>query len=686
MGKRTRTDGDVVLKALKIKGANDRAAFQLLHLGKLAKSLPASLSKYRESVAKELPHDLIDRVPLNDELYMPVCNLPKLLQRICEDDEVYGRKLQNFFLTDPQRRCKLILYMDEVQAGNILAPSSRKKLCLAYGALVEMGGLHSECQWFNLMAFSHAAVEQVSGGWSRLMKEFVLTIHKQLDNGFALQCRDQPPFMTFLQISAIIGDFDALRCCFDWRGAASIKLCMCCKNIVSRSSELALFGENLFDQTHAGLEGCQFWTDHEIANLFDNAKLEPLPTKKEREATCKAAGFNLFNFLGHLSDNVSRSVLPVSSCIFDVMHLYWSNGLCSWEICQFASNMQHYGLTLSLLTEAFDNTAWHCNGAKTSKYWYRNLLAPKRFASDSYKGSASDLRALLPLFAFHATQIFGDKSEMSDEIQSLLALVRVCQCLHLLHTNISENNLTKLQSLQKNHHLLYGKAYGLDAYKPKHHFRFHIPSMLRRHGFYMDCFAMEAKHRNFKYTIQNRFDCDIGNLSRYCDKVLQRLCLYSFDLMHKQTWPGSLEKPTRKFDDLPGALQSHGLRLSRGVRVKVGDFVIGSASGIVLHCVQSQHNLFLMLQTYVPVPCSNYFPFHRAALWAAAHGFLYPYDVQRSHLKRFASFVSAIPQVQQTEFYTRWTSSFAKTLLQAEAIQAIPSHWLRKDHSALTLV
>jgi len=193
--------------------------------------------------------------------------------------------------------------------------------------------------WASCMAFSHAAVEHVSGGWSRLMKEFILAIHKQLDNGFALQCRDQPPFMIFLQISAIIGDFDALRCCYDWRGAASIKLCMCCKNIVSRSSELALFGENLFDQTHAGLEGCQFWTDEEIANLFDNAKLEPLPTKKEREATCKAAGFNLFNFLGRLSHNVSRTVLPVSSCIFDVMHLYWSNGLCSWEICQFASNM-----------------------------------------------------------------------------------------------------------------------------------------------------------------------------------------------------------------------------------------------------------------------------------------------------------------------------------------------------------
>ena len=609
MSKRKQPDGNVVRSALKVKGATDQAAFQLLHLGKLAKSLPASLSQYRTSVARELPHDLIVKVPLNDGLYMPVCDLPKLLQRMCEKNRIYGEKLQSLSEKHPGKPCRLVLYIDEVQAGNILAPSSRKKLCLAYGAIVEMGGLGRECQWFNLMAFSHAAVEQVSGGWSRLMKEFVLTIHKQLENGFALQSGDRQPFLCFLKIHAMIGDFDALRCFYDWRGAASIKLCMCCKNIVSRSSELTLFGENLFDQTHARLADCQCWTDEEIENLFDAARLAPMPTKKERETTCKAAGFNVFNYLGHLSHNVSRKVLPISSCIFDVMHLYWSNGLCSWEICQFVSKMEQHGLTLSMLTDAFVATEWHCGDGKTSKYWYRNLLAVKRFSSDSYKGSASDLKALLPLFAFHVTQIFGDDSGMSNEIQSLLALLRICRCLDVLHRNLSENNLTKLQILQEDHHLRYGRAYGLDAYKPKHHFRFHIPSMFRRHGFYIDCFAMEAKHRHFKYTIQNRFDTHMSNLSLYCDKVLQRLSLYALDLLQRQTSPGTLGNPTKKFEAIPAALQSFSLQLSHGRHVQVGHFIIGFCSGIVLHCVQSQDELFLVLEPYVPVSCLIYASF-----------------------------------------------------------------------------
>ena len=602
MNKRKNEQDNVVLKALKVKGASDTAAFELLHLGKSAKSLPASLSNYRASVAKELPHDLIVRVPLNDGFYLPVCNLPKLLQNICEQNEVYGRKLQSWFEKHPQIPCKFVLYIDEAQSGNVLAPSARKKLCLAYGAIVEIGSLHMECQWLNLMAFSHAAVDKVSGGWSRLMKEFVLAIHKQMENGFALQCSGQAPFLCFLKIDAVIGDFDALRCCYDWRGASSIKLCMCCKNIVCRSSDLALFGQNLFDQTHAGLIGCDLWKDEEIAELFDSARMSPLPTKSERETTCKAAGYNIYNFLGHLSRNVSRDVLPVSSCIFDVMHLYWSNGLCSWEIRHFVKKVEHHGLTLSMLSDAFRDTDWHCAGVKTSKYWYQNLLAPKRLGSDSYKGSASDLKALLPLSSFHVLQIFENDTRMSGEIQSLLALLRVCQCLKVLQRqqDLAENTLRQLQTLQEEHHTRYGKAYGPDAYKPKHHFRFHIPCMFRRHGFYLDCFAMEAKHRTFKYVIQNRYDRDIADLNVYCDRVLQRLVLYSSDLMGKQTWPGSLEKPTKHYDAFPGALQA--MQLSQG-RVMVGDFVIGTCSGIVLHCIQSDDELFLLVQPYLPEPC-----------------------------------------------------------------------------------
>lgn len=68
----------------------------------------------------------------------------------------------------------------------------------------------------------------------------------------------------------------------------------------------------------------------------------------------------------------------------------------------------------------------------------------------------------------------------------------------MLQTDLSENTLTKLKTFQEDHRTRYGRAYGVDAYKPKHRFRFHIPAMFRRRGFYIECFAMESKHRTFK--------------------------------------------------------------------------------------------------------------------------------------------------------------------------------------------
>lgn len=74
----------------------------------------------------------------------------------------------------------------------------------------------------------------------------------------------------------------------------------------------------------------------------------------------------------------------------------------------------------------------------------------------------------------------------------------VCRCFKMLQTDLSENTLTKLKTFQEDHRTRYGRAYGVDAYKPKHRFRFHIPAMFRRRGFYIECFAMESKHRTFK--------------------------------------------------------------------------------------------------------------------------------------------------------------------------------------------
>lgn len=328
---------DVVRKALRVKGATDKAAYELLHIGQSAPSVPSSLSSFRNKVSTELPAHLIERVPLNknkkdQELYLPVTNLKALLQERVQNVPAYGAALEKAVSKNHGKPLGLILYFDEAQAGNILAPSSSKKLLFGYGAFVELG-LQEENLWLDLLSFSHGSIDEVHGGWSRLFKVFLLKLHSfGIESGFALQRPGGHPFWIQIAVSAITGDFDALRCLYDWRGAASIKLCLLCKNIVSKASGLNQFSSYLKDQTHAGLSGCDVWSDQQISDLWDMPKTAGALSqaqKDRKDRNEKVAGFNIYNFESLLANSISRDIAPLSKVFFDPMHLYYSKGMAS---------------------------------------------------------------------------------------------------------------------------------------------------------------------------------------------------------------------------------------------------------------------------------------------------------------------------------------------------------------------
>ena len=600
---------DVVSKALRVKGATDKAAYELLRIGQSASSVPSSLSSFRHKVSTELPAHLIERVPLNknkqdQDLYLPVTNLKSLLQNRVQHIPAYGAALEEVVLKRHGKPLSLVIYFDEAQAGNTLAPSSSKKLMFGYGAFVELG-LQEESLWLDLMAFSHGSIDEVHGGWSRLLKVFLLKLHSfGIESGFALQRPGGHTFWIQIAVTAITGDFDALRCLYDWRGAASIKLCLLCKNIVSKSSELNQFNSYLKDQTHAGLSGCDMWSDQQISDLWDMPKAAPELSKAQKERNEKVAGFNIYNFESLLANSVARDIAPLSKVFFDPMHLYYSKGVASWEIVQFVERMQSHGLTLAILLEAVTRGDWSADCTSSRPSWYRSLLDPRRFNTDAYKGSASDLKALLPIFFFHLKE--SAQGVLGPELRSLEALLKIHNCLHDLRSRGPDSDsVSLLQQFQEEHHGSYILAYGEAALKPKHHFRFHLSDMLMKHKHYCDCFPMEAKHQAFKYAVQNKLDGQLGNLAVYSEKVLQRLLILAETTLQSKLWPGSLE--AEKGCKRPGFVDgSEGKSVvCQHGRIRVNDFVItDDAIGLVDACLRnSSGDLFLLMRRYLLATC-----------------------------------------------------------------------------------
>ena len=651
------TESNVVQKALRVAGASERACFQLLQLGQESKdkgAIPNSLTRWKAAVTKALPADLIVRVPVtivdNDggQLYIPVTNLPLFIQRRALKNPVFATQLQRAMLEKQFAPLSLLLYFDEAQAGNILSPDLTKKLLLGYVAIAELGLLQLETSWMDLCAFSHNSVHDVTGGWSKVFKEVVLALDSfGMDAGFPCPVPGSEPFWLRLKITCVTGDLDSLRCFYDWKGSGSIKMCLVCKNVVSQSSGLAAYDSSLVDVAEPDFSKCALWSNEELEQVWDKPATSPATTNKGRKHEEKAAGFNIYNREGLLADNKSRRLTPVTSFFFDTMHGYYSNGLVSWEVVLFMECLKPHGITPEVMGQAFCQTDWQNGTTKGSKHWYKTLVSSQRFTSDSYRGCASDLRALLPLLFFHVSQIPGLNVEVQQELLSLESLVKVTKVLYQIQVlgKGTSDLLAELARAQHEHHVRFCRAYGEEALKPKHHCVRHLPKQIEMHGFYADCFAMEAKHRFFKYGIQNRVDSELKNKNVYAEKVLMRLLLHTDEAFGKSPCVGDLLPPLSNSTlfGLRGT-RGQGIQLKHGC-IRSNDFIVTDlGSGVVGACMEIPgQGLVILMDLYQVVPrifyvcplCSwvglaapwaarvRFFFFLIAAHWAA-HFWHYP--------------------------------------------------------------
>lgn len=630
------SESNVVQKALRVAGASERACFQLLQLGQESKdkgAIPNSLTRWKAAVTKALPTDLIVQVPVgsvsNDsQIYIPVTNLPVFIQRRALKNPVFATHLQRAMLDKQFGPLSLLLYFDEAQAGNILSCDLTKKLLSGYVAIAELGLLHLETSWMDLCAFSHNSVHDVTGGWSKVFKEVVLALDNfGMEAGFPCSVPGSEPFWLRLKITCVTGDLDFLRCFYDWKGSGSIKMCLVCKNVVSQSSGLAAYDSSLVDVAEPDFTKSAPWSNEELEQVWDKPATNPAMTIKAQKHEEKAAGFNIYNREGLLADNRSRRLTPVTSVFFDTMHGYYSNGLVSWEVVLFMECLKPLGITPEVIGQAFCQTDWQNGTTKGSKHWYKTLVSPQRFT----RGCASDLRALLPLLFFHVSEIPG-LNEVQQELLSLESLVKVTKVLYQIQAlgKGTADLVAELARAQHGHHVRFCAAYGKEALKPKHHCVRHLPKQIQTHGLYADCFAMEAKHRVFKYGIQNRVDSELKNKHVYAEKVLTRLLLHTDEAFDKSPCLGDLLPPLSNCTlfGLCGK-RGAGIQLKHGC-IRSNDFIVTDlGSGVVGACMEIPgHGLVLLMDLYQVAPRLLYVPLcrgsGRAAPWAARlHAFFF---------------------------------------------------------------
>ena len=358
--------------------------------------------------------------------------------------------------------------------------------------------LHRETSFHPICMIQHNSVSLVKGGFSRVFLAIVEPIqHERFDMGVPLRFGSGNKFF-FARIKHWIGDLDALRQSLDAKGSAGMKVCIKCKNVLKRESGVPKLDPYFVEVSSSNIEQFDLLTDSDIFLLYDNLLEQQKVLNKTKLGKLEVATGFVANCHGFLASKEARLYCPPSCWLLDVMHLYYSNGCASWEVVLLVEQIQRHGISLHLLQEIFGTTDWkRKKSEKNTPSWRKSLVHESLFSGDSYRGSAEDLRALLPLLYFHVEAALGPAGHLKSELKSFTLLLQIHNELDRLKRSMPMNTHL-LKKLQVEHQHAFCSCYGQDKMKPKHHQRLHLGDQMATQNIYADCFPCEKNTKLIK--------------------------------------------------------------------------------------------------------------------------------------------------------------------------------------------
>ena len=390
-------------------------------------------------------------------------NIQSLYSHICAKSEIWKDLLHTAGAT-----LSVLLYADEIQAGNILHPLQGKKITFFYCTVKELGPflLKKPATWFPVAAVVYADVARTLGGTSAIFKALIRDFM-----AITQPCQihvDLP--LVHLRIAGVVADMDAQRAIFASKGSAGWKPCLFCSNICKDLEHLdtSIF----FTVASEAVSKFKMTTDEDLFEAYDGLLREkPMLRKKDWERRCKVLGLEP-SAQTLLGDPAARLWLPPSKALNDYMHVYLNNGIASWEVISLLERLkQRCDVGLEALQTFAADQDWKTARPGCSAAFRRHLFVEKKF-TETFRGPAFELAMLLPLLQFFLETTVPEA--MEQELHCFRHLVEICRQYHRLLARHGFP-LLPLQRLQEAHQGLTMELYGQSYAKPKHHHRFHIP-------------------------------------------------------------------------------------------------------------------------------------------------------------------------------------------------------------------
>ena len=296
--------------------------------------------------------------------------------------------------------------------------------------------------------------------------------------------------------SAFLSDQDAQRDTYGIKGSSGLAPCLYCRNVLKKDSDLRVPGTVRiyeWDETKfLRSSDAEFW------QLADSLR-DMLGSQRDLEIRAKASGLNVLQG-GLLQDVAARQRLPPSKACVDTLHMYFSNGVASWECGLLVSYMAKHGVSRQSLQDAAEAASWQrpdgSHAARGNTY-IRQLLHEKHFDPGLFKGDGGLTLSLVFLLCYYVSVLLGQDTAQKRAVAKSFQFLRLC-CGELTALGASWVRLrpavtVRLRELQKDHMEAFFTAWGVEECKPKHHHRMHLPQACAELGWLPNCAVHEKK-------------------------------------------------------------------------------------------------------------------------------------------------------------------------------------------------
>ncbi|CAE7526536.1 unnamed protein product [Symbiodinium sp. KB8] len=540
-------------------------------------------------------------------VFVLAAHIPRLLQFLTTTSPPFAQALFTGLEHDPQ--LQMILYHDEAQGGNILAVHKWKKATLFYASFSQLRtSAHLQQCWLPVGMVQHEEAERAAGGLSAVLARILRFIWQSADGGFSLVFNGVTKATALTRHCHLLCDYDAQRACLGITGSNGMRCCVHCTNVLRKNSQVerAPFVEY---SEHSRLKFVKALDEDHWAAAD---KLRTLQKGEEIKNFVKTSGIKCLPE-ALLHDKVAREILPVSCCAADSMHLYYHQGLISWEVANVwaAFRQQAPGLTLQMLKDTVTATKWYGpgNSNHARPAYIGSLFHEKLWADGQYKGQAEDASALVPLLRYYLEVLCRPRGLLEKELASFNGLADLhseIRRLQFAFRPLGEDDVQDLRKFEEKQQQLYVDAYGADETRPKHHHRFHLSEGCVLLKMMPSCMTHEAKHQIYKQNLCDRYQSKVK-----VPRVFLRKCLTIMleTTVHQQKKLGmarwQLNEPCNAAaGNLRRALSSSGLLEAKSMTmwqstVSVGDVLIFSKqdAGVVLQCLGDDQALWLLLQS-----------------------------------------------------------------------------------------